>query len=75
MHYLVHKRCNVSHATLLPGQMILEGDMPRDALLPALAAGDVQQFGEIDTSPYVAPPTPVIPAPTPLDQPTEGHSA
>jgi hypothetical protein len=65
VHYNVKKKCKVRGVTYNEGDVILEGDMPRSALLPAIIAKDIEQIGEIDNSPYVAPPPPVIPDPTP----------
>lgn len=52
MHYIVHERCSINHATLLKGQVIIEGDMPRDALKQLIAAGKVEVVE--DTSPPAA---------------------
>lgn len=65
MHYKVKNRCNVKGVTYNAGDIILEGDMPRSVLLDAIIAKDIEQIGEIDTSPYVPPPPPVVPDPTP----------
>ena len=72
MHYKVRENCRLGHAEFFKDQIILEGDMPRDALLPLITEGKVEQFGEIDPTPYVAPPPPVVPKPTPLieEEPT-----
>lgn len=71
MHYKVHERCEHRGVHFMKDQIIIEGDMPRDFLLPLIIQGTVEQFGEIDPSPYVAPPPPVIPKPTPLmEEPT-----
>ena len=70
MHYKVHKRCVVKGVTYMPDQTILEGDMPRSELLPAIIAKDIEQVGEIDKSPYVEPPPPVVPDPSP-DRPVD----
>jgi hypothetical protein len=65
VHYKVKNKCHVRGVNYVPGDIICEGDMPRDVLLPAIIQKDIEQIGEIDNSPYVEPPPPVVPAPTP----------
>lgn len=65
MHYKVKKNCSVRGATYSAGDVICEGDMPRSALLPLIAFGDIEQVGVIDKAPYVEPDPPEIPEPTP----------
>lgn len=71
MHYKVKETCNIKGVTYQAGQIIIEGDAPRDLLLPGIIAGTIEQIGVIDTSPPVPPVPPVIPEPTP-ETPTDG---